>query len=277
MNMPSFSSFAHLHSPAVSAEARSEHLHGWYEYIAREFRRPGWLFMNFGYVDLDGRPPSVSLGDEGHPLASCARLYTRVAERLEPRGRRLLEVGCGRGGGAFTVMKRLKPAALTAIDLSANAIDLCRSSFPLPGLAFQVGSAEAIPFADASFDGVLNVESSHCYPHFDRFVSEVHRVLVPGGRFSTADVRPAAEVAAWRNSLQASGLRLLEEADITANVVAALRLTHEFKRTFAAEHIPEAFRGHFLEFMGVEGSWYFETLRSGEQRYARFLLEKPSD
>lgn len=273
-NTPSFSSFEQLHSDAVSPEARSEHLHTWYQYLAREFRRPGWLFMNFGYADLDRPTAPAPLGDEGHPLASCARLYTRVAERLEPRGKRLLEVGCGRGGGAFTVLKRLKPTSLHAIDLSANAIDLCRESFPLPGLEFRVGSAEAIPFPDASFDGVLNVESSHCYPDFARFVAEVHRVLVPGGRFAIADMRPVGEFPAWRASLQAPGLRLLEERDITAEVLAALRLTNEFKRRFAAEHVPEEQRPHFLEFMGVEGSWYFETLRRGEQRYALFLLRK---
>ena len=47
------------------------------------------------------------------------------------------------------------------------------------------GDAESLPFADRSFDAVINVEASHAYPHFPRFLAEVARVLRPADISST--------------------------------------------------------------------------------------------
>jgi ubiquinone/menaquinone biosynthesis C-methylase UbiE len=43
------------------------------------------------------------------------------------------------------------------------------------------GDAQNLPFPDQSFDAVINVEASHIYPEFERFVGEVARVLPPEG------------------------------------------------------------------------------------------------
>jgi SAM-dependent methyltransferase len=157
--------------------------------------------------------------------------------------------------------------------LSSHAIELCRHNFPVTGLEFRTGDAENIPYPDEFFDGVVNVESSHCYPNFERFATEVHRVLVPGGRFAIADARPAGEIEEWRRQLARAGFQELEACDITLNVLAAMRRTSAFKQDFARRHVAGAQRDHFCEFMGVEGSWYFESLRRGEMRYHRLLFK----
>ena len=51
------------------------------------------------------------------------------------------------------------------------------------------GDAQNLPFPDESFDAVINVEASHIYPNFERFLGEVARVLRPGGHFLYADFR----------------------------------------------------------------------------------------
>jgi SAM-dependent methyltransferase len=266
---PAIPSFQHLHSSAVDPRQRGAVMQAWYEYLAQEHSGPGWLFMNFGYADT-----GASAGRAANPIGTSAALYRRLATGLEPRGRRILEVGCGRGGGAVTLMKWFRPASLHAIDLSEQAIALCRRLYSLPGLVFETGSAEALPYPDASFDGVLNLESSHCYPDFDRFVAEVHRVLAPGGRFAIADGRGVDMIPAWRERLQHTGLRLLEAHDITANVVRSLELTSAFKVEFAEQHVPAEHRAQFCEFGGIVGSWYYESLRRGEHQYWQFLLQK---
>jgi SAM-dependent methyltransferase len=53
-----------------------------------------------------------------------------------------------------------------------------------PGVAFRTGDAEALPFADASFDAVvINFGILH-FALPDRALAEAHRVLRPGGRFA---------------------------------------------------------------------------------------------
>ena len=49
------------------------------------------------------------------------------------------------------------------------------------GLDFVVGDAGRLPFSAAAFDAVINIEASHGYPAFPRFLAEVARVLRPGG------------------------------------------------------------------------------------------------
>src|SRR5206468_12347276 len=93
---------------------------------------------------------------------SCIQLYDLVARGAPVAGRDLLEVGCGRGGGADYVARKLGPRRLVAVDLSPRAVALCRRRFAGPHLAFEVGDDERLPFESASFDVVLNVESSHC-------------------------------------------------------------------------------------------------------------------
>lgn len=276
MKPPAIPTFRQLHAPELTPAERGNLYHQWYQYVAREYQGAGLMFMNFGYADLEQPEEStLAAGQAGNPLSASARLYTQLAALLEPQGKRLLEVGCGRGGGAYTVMRRFKPVSLDALDRSDAAIALCREQFKLPGLAFHHGSAEALPFPDASFDGVFNVESSHAYAHFDRFVAEVQRVLKPGGKFATADVRPPGEVDAWRQLLQAVGFKLIAERDITPNVVAALRATHDFKVKFVKEHVAEQDRARFLDFLGAEGSWYYEALRGHGLRYWQFMVQKP--
>ena len=161
----------------------------WYQFLAARYRDPSWTFMNYGYRSPTGgetRPqPVLDAADE--PDRACIQLYDLVAGAVPLAGCDVLEVGCGRGGGAAYVARYLKPRRMVAIDLSPRAVALCRARFALPALSFEVGDAERLPFGDASFDAVLNVESSHCYGHLAAFLGEVRRVLRPGGTQARPD------------------------------------------------------------------------------------------
>ena len=61
---------------------------------------------------------------------------------------------------------------------------------------------------------------------------------------------------------------------MTAHVLAALRHSSAFKVRYAYTHLPPARIEHFLEFSGVVGTWYYDRLFDGSQRYLRFLLKK---
>lgn len=95
---------------------------------------------------------------------------------------RLLEVGSGMGVDSVRLARC--GFAVTAVDLTQPAIDLARRLATLRGvpIEFRVGDAENLEFADASFDAVYSFGVLHHTPNIDRAISELHRVLRPGGK-----------------------------------------------------------------------------------------------
>lgn len=229
--------------------------------------------MNYGYAALDASAQALAATDEAD--RHWIQLYNHVAGPIDLNGRTVLEVGSGRGGGSSFIKRYLKPARMIGVDLSKDAVDLSRERHRVEGLEFQVGDAENLPFDDGSFDAVVNVESSHCYPSFDRFVEEVRRVLRPGGHFLHADFRARDNVEAWRRSLRESGLTVLREIDITPNVVAALERDDERKLALINTIVPRPLRASFLDFAAVKGSVLFEGFKAGRYSYRSFVLQKP--
>ena len=177
-----------------------------YELLAKRVPTPGWAFMNYGYVptagDLDAPPWTPT--DERDRL--CIQLYLHAIGGTDLTGRDVLEVGSGRGGGASYISRRLQPQSMTGLDFSGKAVDLCNRHRRVPGLAFVCGDALSMPFPDASFDAVVNIESSHCYEDMGQFLSEVNRVLRPGGRLLLR--RPAQRGRRRRPPLPVRLLRL---------------------------------------------------------------------
>ena len=86
----------------------------------------------------------------GLPLIGAALDAARVT-----RGTRLLDAGCGAGLGAL--LANLRGATVTALDASAGLLAIARAR--LPEADIREGDLEALPFADATFDAVVAVNS----------------------------------------------------------------------------------------------------------------------
>lgn len=144
--------------------------------------------MNYGmYTD------PLHPGAADHAQSHMANMYCWLVDGANITGKRVLEVGCGRGGGAKVLQKYFKPAMYVGMDLVekhvASANKRLANFGPDSSLVFVHGDATKIPFPDNSFDVVVNVESSHCYEPFRSFLTEVRRVLVPDGKFLIEDFR----------------------------------------------------------------------------------------
>merc|ERR1712118_657650 len=70
----------------------------------------------------------------------------------------------------------------------------------------------------------LEVETSHTYPHFERFVHEVHRVLRPGGTFHITDFRDKTEMDTMIKDISHKFGAPLQMKDISQRVVEALEV-----------------------------------------------------
>jgi SAM-dependent methyltransferase len=245
-----------------------------YGYLGSQ-RVSDWKFMNYGYVPAG--PQTLALDGADEPDRFCIQLYDHVAGAVDLRARTVLEVGSGRGGGASYVRRYMHPARMVGVDLARNAVEFCRAAHQVKGLEFKVGDAENLPFAGSSFDAVVNVESSHCYPSMEKFLAEVRRVLRPGGHFLYADFRDSANLELWRATLRASGLLLVKETDITSNVLAALERDNDRKVDSIRRLIPALLRRSFFDFAAVRGSALFEGFQSGRLIYTSFVLRKKSD
>ena len=244
----------------------------WYNYLARAIRAPDWCFMNYGFADRESSYLQLEPGDEQDRY--CIQLYRHVAGAVDLTRRNVLEVGSGRGGGASFVKRYLNPARVTGVDLSESAVDFSMSRHRVEGLHFRVGDAEHLPFDNESFDVVINVESSHCYPRLSSFFFEVRRVLKLGGHFLYADLHDAKTLGEWRACLRGSGLAILAETNITSNVVTALDRDNQRKVTLIQRLVPSLLRPSFQNFAGVRGSQIHEAFQSGPLEYLSFVAQK---
>jgi len=230
--------------------------------------------MNYGYAPLDDRTKIMYLDKTDADNRFCIQLYHHVVCTIDLRDLNVLEVGSGRGGGADYIKRYLKPKKMVGVDFSKNAVKLSNQNYVSNGLSFEIGNAESLPFADNSFDIVINVESSHCYGSMDTFLNQVKRVLRKGGYFLFADLRSKENIDVLRETLYKSGLTLIKETDITLNIIEALKLDNGRKTTLIKKTIHKPLVQSFLEFAGTKDSKIYKKFKSGETVYQSFVLQK---
>ena len=124
--------------------------------------------------------------------ASQRRLETPfiIGRRGALAGKRVLEVGCGRGVG-LVILLGLGAAHVTGFDLDPEMVALARDRVAQYGDRVRVfaGDAEATFGApDASFDAVVDYGILHHVPNWQRALQEIARVLKSGGMFYFEDL-----------------------------------------------------------------------------------------
>jgi ubiquinone/menaquinone biosynthesis C-methylase UbiE len=231
--------------------------------------------MNYGYASTDAAAAGPYLDPSDEANRHSIQLYHFVTHTVNLRGARVLEVGCGRGGGCSYLARYREPVAVLGIDFSAKAIAFCNRVHRVPCLTFRQGDAEALPCNAASFDVVINVESSHCYGSIPAFLGEVFRVLQPGGYFLWADLRPEGRLLETRRQFDQAGFECCEASLITPNVLQALELVTEAKRETIRRLVPRLLVPCVEDFAGVRGTRVYESLRTGALQYPSLVLRKP--
>ena len=245
-----------------------------YQILAKIYQKEDWTFMNYGYLPLQQGEYEPDLKSADEINRYCIQLYHHLASAVDLNDQHVLEVGSGRGGGAHYIKRHFSPKSMVGVDFSNRAISLCRKYYQVEGLSFVPGDAEALPFDDDSFDAVVNVESSHCYASMDKFLTQVKRVLKPGGHFLFADFRNKGQMEELNQQLEDSGLLRLRFRDITQNVLKALDADHDRRMNHIQKGSPAILKQLVREFAGVKGTTFYNHLISGDVIYQSHILQK---
>jgi SAM-dependent methyltransferase len=103
-------------------------------------------FLNYGYRSLGGPDEARFAVRDGVAGADSVRLVYELVGPVDLDGRRVVDIGCGRGGPA-ALMALEFGAQVTAIDLSPEAVAYCRRRHRDVPVSFEVGDAEALDLA----------------------------------------------------------------------------------------------------------------------------------
>ena len=230
-------------------------------------------FMNYGYESLNGDPrPRLVNGDESDRY--CIQLYDHVVNRADLKGKKVLEVGSGRGGGASYITRYYEPESYVGMDISESSIAFCNNHYKVDKLSFKQGIAEKIPFEDDSFDVVVNVESARCYNDMQAFFNEVFRVLKKGGKLLLADMVYPKELSLLRERMKNAMFNAIHETDISGNVVAALEKDSERREQLIDRIAPRILKNAARTFAGTIGTSRYNNFADGTFQYWSFVMAK---
>ena len=217
-------------------------------------------------------------------------------------GDQVVDAGCGFGAVAL-YLARQHGCTVTGVNINHRQLEVARQQAAEEGLADRVifhyaDCSQRLPFADASVDVVVNMESACHYSNRLQFLLEVSRILKPGGRFVTEDFMTSDDLtaqeyqqhiepfcrawaihslesqASYTDKLETAGLELLEFVGFNGADEFNLRvLEYRHKRTarvlFSHGVHPDLRKWHAM--------WGTHALgwRGGHMSLKRFLARKP--
>lgn len=177
----------------------------------------------------------------------------------------VLDIATGGGHVAKQLSGYVKH--VTATDITEEMlINTSRHLQQYKNISFEVADAEALPFPDCQFDVVTCRIAAHHFPHPDRFIAEVYRVLKPDGLFLLID-----NVAAEQNKLE-QFINTLEKLRDYSHV-RCLKVS-EWKQLLQKQHFMIAKQRSRKKVLPYQ-EWVARTLntRATRDKVSKFILD----
>lgn len=180
-----------------------------------------------------------------------------VRNHLEPFrdliGKRVLEIGCGRGGFAcWLASLPQRPSELIAADFSATAVHKGRAlavQRGLSGITWEISDIQAIPHPEACFDTVISCETIEHVPDPRNALCELARVLKPGGRLLLTTPNYVGTLGLYRIYLRLRGRAYTETGQPINNLMLLPRTRFWVARAGLRVRALDGV-GHYLPFPG---------------------------
>lgn len=229
-------------------------------------------YLNWGYhSDGPDRDQACHRIAEHEPNHSQARLVLEIIGKTPLDGKRIMDIGCGRGGALALLQRFYTPTQLIGIDISPSNIAYCRQQHPGRRLRFQLGDACRLPHPDNSVDVVLNMESSGAYSDLPAFFGQVQRILVPQGYFCFSDVIDQESLPLLQEALSLCGLELQQHRSVRQEVLASRRRAspHLWRRLqqVLAELDNPSLHAELQQYLANPDSPLFAALEEGRADY----------
>jgi ubiquinone/menaquinone biosynthesis C-methylase UbiE len=210
-----------------------------------ERSRPGYRLV---HSDLGAMHMALNPDGTFDP-AGYAGQALLVDERLPPGTHDVLELACGNGYNLVLLAERNPSVRFVGVDLISSQVSRARAALAdLPLADARVGDFQALAIADGSQDCVYVIESLCHATDLTRALSEIARILRPGGRLVVVDgwrtaefeelpavvreatlaVERAMAVSAgqslpvWKRVASEQGLRVIEDLDLTEQIAPNL-------------------------------------------------------
>src|SRR6185436_2470923 len=141
-------------------------------------------------------------------------LKTHLDPQRDLVGKRLMEIGCGRGDfTCWLARQEQRPAEIVAADFAVTAIEKGRAfakGLGLQGISWEVHDIQNIQHPSGSFDTVISCETVEHVPDPRKAISELARLLKPGGRLLLTTPNYLGVYGGYRAYMRMTGRRYTE-------------------------------------------------------------------
>lgn len=134
-------------------------------------------FLNYGYLANENKQYSSIELPKNLLSKNSVKLILEVIGDCSIKDCEILDVGCVRGGNAYTINQYFTVKKIVGIDISSSAISFCKQNFESDKLQFIEGDAEKLPFENGLFDVIMNIDSSQHYPNIFRYLIFILRYI----------------------------------------------------------------------------------------------------
>lgn len=166
------------------------------------------------------------------PSVIYRAIHQRLVEYVDlPEKANILDIGCGTGRLLERLATQFPNVKATGLDLSSNMLRVARTSNRHhPRLIYLEGKAESLPFGDRQFDAVFSTISFLHYLEPQQVLSEVARVLSPGGRFYLVDITSKSQTEPQLLPISPRGIRLYSphQRQVLGSSAGLLCLNHHY-------------------------------------------------
>jgi len=229
-------------------------------------------FMNYGYATSDDI--GMKLGSETSQELQI-KSYLNLMQNAPIDGKAVIEIGCGKGGGCNLFYTHFKPKKIVGVDISKENIVICQKRYKDTSIEFLQGDAEKQIFPNNSFDVVLNLESSHCYPLRIAFFKNVYSILNKDGYFLYVDLFwSTQDTLDIEKQLTETGFKFIKKEDITQNIVLSLELQGDRNKDILKKLKYLKSFGFMKNIIATTDSVTYAGFKNGPIKYMLYVLKK---